>query len=233
MSTAHAGRVRRCQNPGVTQTADLSPSDQQLLRAVTDRQAITDQIHRYCRAMDRIDAELGYSVWHNGAEADYGAIFRGTGHAFIDWVCEVHRGMEFHTHRISNISIELDGDTAGSESYVMVTLRFAQRDRLMQSTSHGRYVDRWSRHNGRWAIDRREYVQDFDDLTEVTTSVVERTGRRDRHDPSYAVLAAVGDPRSGLECQSCGAPFARLWQTRDGDARLCPSCATLHGIGCP
>jgi len=34
-------------------------------------------------------------------------------------------------------------------------------------------------------------------------------------------------------CQSCGVPHARMWGTREGAARLCPTCATLHGLGCP
>ncbi|CAB4364848.1 MAG: hypothetical protein F2681_11955 [Actinobacteria bacterium] len=34
-------------------------------------------------------------------------------------------------------------------------------------------------------------------------------------------------------CMSCGGPHARMWGTRDGAARLCPTCATLHGLGCP
>ncbi len=34
-------------------------------------------------------------------------------------------------------------------------------------------------------------------------------------------------------CQSCGVPYARIWGTSDGPARLCPTCASLHGIGCP
>jgi hypothetical protein len=34
------------------------------IQALADRQAVTDQIYRYCRAMDRIDHALGYSIWH-------------------------------------------------------------------------------------------------------------------------------------------------------------------------
>lgn len=37
------------------------------------KQEITEQIYRYCRAMDRFDADLGYSVWHEEAEAIYEA----------------------------------------------------------------------------------------------------------------------------------------------------------------
>ena len=46
----------------------------------------------------------------------------------------------------------------------------------------------------------------------------------------------VAEPaRSGAEqaCLSCGSPQARVWSTPDGPARLCPPCATLHGLGCP
>ena len=46
------------------------------LQEVADRQAITDQIYRYCRAMDRIDHELGYSIWHEDAVADYGTHYQ-------------------------------------------------------------------------------------------------------------------------------------------------------------
>src|ERR1700754_4718883 len=94
-----------------------------LLQSVSDRQQITDQIYRYCRAMDRIDHELGYSIWHEDGTADYGHNFQGTGRAFIDHVCQQHAGLQQHSHQVSNIIIELDGDSAGSEAYVTATLR--------------------------------------------------------------------------------------------------------------
>ncbi|MDO8362446.1 MAG: hypothetical protein Q7V88_06080 [Actinomycetota bacterium] len=34
-------------------------------------------------------------------------------------------------------------------------------------------------------------------------------------------------------CLSCGSSQARTWGTGQGAARLCPPCATLHGLGCP
>lgn len=153
-----------------------------------DRQAITDQLHNYCRAMDRIDHDLGYAVWHEGGGADYGPIFSGTGREFIDWVCETHNGMIAHAHRIANILIRLDGATATSEAYVHATLRFERDGALRQASAFGRYLDRWSKRDGRWAIDARVYVQDFDDIRDVGTQIVTPWGRRDRMDPSYAVL---------------------------------------------
>jgi hypothetical protein len=160
-----------------------------MLQSLADRQAISELIYRYCRAMDRIDPELGYTIWHEDGEADYGeAFYRGTGRGFIDWVCGTHRTMLAHSHQVSNIIIELDGDTAGSEAYVTVALRFRDGDRLLQMTVRGRYVDRWSRRAGHWGIDKRVYLQDFDDIREVSASGVEGWGRRDREDRSYAVL---------------------------------------------
>ena len=82
------------------------------------KQEITERLNDYCRAMDRIDDELGYSVFHPDATADYGAIFSGTGHGFIDWVHQAHAAMMATNHKISNISIRVDGDSAASETYV-------------------------------------------------------------------------------------------------------------------
>lgn len=157
------------------------------LQQVADRMSITEVIYKYCRAMDRIDAELGYSVWHEDSEADYGAIFRGSGRGFIDWVCGVHRTMVSLSHRVSNVLISLEGDRAVSESSIIATLRRQDGDRLLQTMAWGRYLDHWSRRGGRWAIDRRLYLHDFDEVREITETAMPGTGRNDREDPSYRV----------------------------------------------
>jgi len=159
-----------------------------LLTGLSDRQAITDQIYRYCRAMDRIDHELGYSIWHDDGTADYGAVFQGSGRGFIDHVCAQHAGLIQHSHQVSNVIIALDGERAGSEAYVTATLRRQSGDRLMQMTVIGRYIDRWSKRAGRWAIDHRIAVLEMDEMREVTAMKHHDQARRDRSDPSYAVL---------------------------------------------
>lgn len=163
-------------------------SDANALQSTMDRQAITDLIYRYCRSMDRIDPELGYSIWHENAEVEYEGFYSGSGRGFIDHVCEQHRSLLAHSHQISNIIIELDGDVAGSESYVTGTLRVVQGDQLKQMTVWFRYLDRWSRREGRWGIDKRIAVRDFDEIRDVTAMSDAEQSRRDRSDPSYAVL---------------------------------------------
>ena len=158
---------------------------------LADHQAITDQIYRYCRAMDRIDQELGYSIWHDDGTADYGHHFQGSGRAFIDHVCAQHRQLLMHSHQISNILISINGDHAGSESYVTATLRMRRDDKLLQMTVISRYLDRWSRRGGRWAIDHRIAVMEMDEIREVTPMKAHGRATRDRTDPSYAVLQTL------------------------------------------
>ena len=159
------------------------------LQALADKQAIADVIYRYCRAMDRIDAELGYTVWHADGQADYGEeVYQGSGRGFIDFVCAQHRKTITHVHQVTNVLIEVDGDQAGSEAYVVSDLRFMHGHQLKQVTTWGRYVDQWSRREGRWAIDKRLAIRDFSEVRDASAMTLPERGRRDRTDPSYAIL---------------------------------------------
>jgi hypothetical protein len=171
-----------------------SEADQQL-RAAADRQQITDLLYRYCRAVDRIDVDLGYSVWHPDGTAQYEGFYSGSGRGLIDKVCEQHRALLCHSHQISNVIIELNGEHAASESYITATLRIQDGERLKQIMVWSRYVDRWSRRNGRWGIDKRVNIRDFDEIREVVAMSQPQWGRRDRADPSYESL---GSTRLGL-----------------------------------
>jgi SnoaL-like domain len=162
------------------------------ITAIADRLAITDQIYRYCRAMDRIDHALGYRVWHDDGIADYGPdVFQGSGRDFIDFVCRQHANTLCHSHQMSNIIIELDGDRAGSESYVTATLRIMRGEQLSQISVWSRYIDTWSKRDSRWAIDKRIAIRDFSEIRDVTAMGADVIGRRDRDDPSYGVLRGV------------------------------------------
>jgi len=67
-------------------------SDTDSARALADRAQIADLIHRYCRAVDRLDVPLGHSIWHDDAWADYGPdVYQGPGKGVIDRVCTQHQ----------------------------------------------------------------------------------------------------------------------------------------------
>src|ERR1700722_13041866 len=158
------------------------------IEALAARQQITELIYRYCRSVDRLDVPLGHSIWHEDAIADYGDVYQGDGRGVIDLICANHRKALHHSHQISNILIELDGDRAASESYVTATLRIRRGEQLMQISVWSRYVDRWSRRKGRWGLDKRIAIRDFDEVRDVVAMGDHRIARRDRSDPSYAAL---------------------------------------------
>jgi hypothetical protein len=158
------------------------------IKTLADRQAITDKIYSYCRAVDRLDVELGHSIWHEDGVADYGDIYRGSGRGVIDFICESHLQLLHHSHQISNILIALHGDKAGSESYATVNLRLSNQDKIQQITVWVRYIDEWSCRGGEWRLDRRQTIIDFDEIRDVAPMGQYAVGRRDRDDPSYRVL---------------------------------------------
>lgn len=157
---------------------------------VADRLAITDQIYRYCRSVDRLDVPLGHRVFHTDSYADFGS-YKGSGRGWIDFICQEHRKFLHHSHQVTNIVIETSGKRAGSESYVTATLRSREGTKVLQRQFWARYVDEWSCREGLWAIDKRECVIDFDSVSEVTPINEYHHSRRDTSDPSYRVLQGI------------------------------------------
>jgi hypothetical protein len=87
----------------------------------------------------------------------------------------------------------VNGDRATSEAYVTVALRTKPNEgSIADIVDRGRYLDRWSRREGRWAIDDRTFVEDFQAIYPVplneATDGSQVTGRRSPDDPSYRVL---------------------------------------------
>lgn len=156
----------------------------------SDREAIREVLARYCRALDRMDKPAAYAVWHPEGTALYHDIYEGTGRGFVDWVWEAHAAMERHSHQIAQSLISLAGDTATSETYVTVSLwTLPDADGAQQEiTGRGRYLDRWSRREGRWAIDHREHVLDMQTVRPLQRGYVNAVSRRDRGDPSFSYL---------------------------------------------
>ena len=117
---------------------------------------------RYCRGIDRMDALLTRSCWHTDGTADYGRLFKGTADGFIEWLWPVHAAMIGHVHSLSNVTVEIDGDAAATESYVHVVLRVpAPDDGQVDIVGRGRYLDAFERRDGAWAIVHRTYVSDL------------------------------------------------------------------------
>jgi hypothetical protein len=133
------------------QDDDLAPPPTLSLGVLVARQAITDRLHDYCRAMDQMDHELGYSVWHPDGQAHYDGIFEGTGREFVDWVLASHARMDGTFHQVTNVRVDVAGERATSEAYHLACNRVGPNDLVMR----GWYRDSWSCRDGEWRIDER------------------------------------------------------------------------------
>ena len=161
------------------------------LAALLARREIRDQLSRYCRALDRMDKPLAYAVWHEDGTASYLGMYEGTGRGFVDWVWKQHEPMQCHSHQITNVLAQVEGDAARSEAYVTVVLWLAPdaEGARMEIVVRGRYLDRWSRRDGRWAIDHRVHVVDTHTQRRLAPGEHGPSqSARDASDPSFALF---------------------------------------------
>jgi hypothetical protein len=175
------------------------------LRLVEDRQAIHDVIVRYCRGVDRSDPDLVLSAFHDDAiDNHFGVVlpFREA----IGTLQAARSGSPpsktTSMHNICNVLIELDGDIARCESYVIVIVRIPQDGGAIDWMHAGRYVDRFERRNGVWRIAHRTVVYDLERFDEVVPApaglsqarYLEKAvrGKRGLGDFSYEILRPAG-----------------------------------------
>lgn len=162
-----------------------TPSGAERRRA--DEVAILDAVHRYCRGVDRADADLTRSAYHADATDDHGA-FKGRAHEFADRVNAAHASRWSSTmHVVSNHTAVIDGDAADTETYVVAYLH--RLDGTHLDVVGGRYLDRFERRSGYWRIARRVYVCEWSVAWPVGDPLIDAGtyahGARDRTDPSY------------------------------------------------
>ena len=155
------------------------------LSELGDKAAIRDVLSRYCRGLDRMDKAMARGVFAPESSANYYGIYTGTGHGFIDWVWESHRSMATHSHQITNVLIELNGDSAVSEAYITVVLQQQRPSGAVEIQVRSRYLDRWSKRDGHWLIIEREHV--IDTQSEIPLQAISKSAesRRDRGDASF------------------------------------------------
>lgn len=162
-------------------------SDAAAIRQLLDKDQIRDQIYNYCRGLDRMDKPLALSVWHPDATVEMSPSgFKGSGPEWIESAWRTHERIHSHTHQMTNILINLDGAKATSETYFISSLH-AEPTATSATTRliRGRYLDRWSKRGGRWAMDHRQIIVDFSTVENATSPNGTSAGRRDRTDPSY------------------------------------------------
>jgi ketosteroid isomerase-like protein len=126
---------------------------------VKDRLEIQDVIMRHARGVDRHDADLMNSCYHEDGVAAYGGtIVEARDHS--EWSNSAHQGrFSLHLHNITTHTCEIEGDVAYAESYVIAT--FLSADQTRASMVSARYIDQLERRNGEWKIAVRRATTDI------------------------------------------------------------------------
>jgi ketosteroid isomerase-like protein len=173
-------------------------TDQADLAALLAREEIRTVIHTYCRAIDRMDGDLLRSCYHEDAIQDHGGIFLGPREPWVEETMEALEVMNATLHYVTNTIIELEGDTAYAETYVMAThdMEDEQGDRGLMIMA-GRYIDRFEKRAGKWKIARRALMVDWTQRQPLVVGLgheapngpfnewVLRMGMRSPQDPAY------------------------------------------------
>jgi hypothetical protein len=155
-----------------------------------DRIALADLVALYCRGCDRRDFDLVRSLYHDDAIDDHGAMFRGGPDAFVAWLPQAMAPWELTRHSLSNSVFAIEGDEAEGEHHVVAYHRTWPPERS-EYIVHGRYLDRYSRRNGRWRFTHRSLVFDHGEIRQVDEDGFARIGADARHgradgdDPSW------------------------------------------------
>jgi hypothetical protein len=192
------GGSHRGQLPSAIHSSDLQDkSAMDPVQRLLDKQSIAEVLYRRARAGDRSDAELAHSCYHAGATERHGE-FEGLARDFIDVVSFTHpkpgspiRGM---FHLITNILPEFgDADHAFVESYHVA---WCQMTDGTDATIGGRYLDKFERREGRWAIVHRDVIFDWSRMEPETAKYWDKypgkpflMGQRGTGDPLYTYVS--------------------------------------------
>jgi hypothetical protein len=139
------------------------------LRELLDKDEIRDVLMRYARGVDRGEAELIASCYHPDAVDDHGGIELTGSQAGPLFAGHRKASASGATgqHFMGNISIDVQGDVAYTESY-FVSYLIVDRDGAEHTRFRGaRYLDRFERRDGAWRIAYRVVVDDWDRLDRV------------------------------------------------------------------
>lgn len=170
---------------------------------VADRLQIQDLLHRWCRAVDRLDRDGMLSVFWPGAIDSHGP-YIGPVEGLVSWILERHKPIAFSSHFIGNLLIEFASpDVALVETYVRTIQQYPAeaKQQLAQLTggaageagsamdmfTSSRYMDHVERRDGEWRIARRDLIQDWKQLVDVRYAALQPhegwiLGRRDGQD---------------------------------------------------
>ncbi|WP_374346323.1 nuclear transport factor 2 family protein [Phenylobacterium sp.] len=126
------------------------------LQGLLDKQAITEVLMRYSRAVDRGDEALLRACYHDDAVEDHGGSFLGAANDYIAAILPALHSDRLMTHTVTNVLVELESPTlARSECYYLSFARYPAAEPPFETLTLARAIDRMEKRDGVWRIARR------------------------------------------------------------------------------
>ena len=137
-------------------------NDADELRELLDKNRITELLTGYLRAIDRADIDTLRACYAPGATEEHGGMYAGPAQGYIDSIeAALRHPRAVGTHTLTNILIEVDGDRARSEHYVLALTRVRVDSVVTDYLVSSRIIDDLQRIDGQWLIARRRLRFDW------------------------------------------------------------------------
>lgn len=166
-------------------------SDAAILQSLVAKDQIRDLALLYARGVDRQDAALLRSLYTHDAVDDHGSVFSGAASDYVDLLETTFAFITVGGHYVCNHLIDVVGpDRAEGEVYALgYHIIPTPEGGFTESFVGVRYLDEYSRVEGRWLFARREVIFDLDSTRPVTHAGA--TPEDPTRDRSYDVLPSV------------------------------------------
>jgi hypothetical protein len=165
----------------------------QALDAALSRDAIRQLLTGYCRGVDRGDKDLLASVFWEDSSVISGVI-NASGPEFSSGIVDfVTTNLDYCFHSIANEWIEVKGDHAVGEHYILAHVCAGGQDVM----TGGRYLDSYVRREGVWKIAARTFVADWNTSHPKSLELdgmyetLKTRGSFGKGDPVYALWASL------------------------------------------
>ena len=173
------------------QKGDKVQDLEEKLRDLLAEREIQSVLLRYCRGVDRCDTGLIADCFHEDARDDHGNWLASGCNVAEHIVALVKPGSARAMHFMGNVLIEVEGDVAFAESYLLAFRSFDRDGKSYTRTRAVRFVDRFEQRSGVWRISERVVVDDWnrvDEVVELQEGTTDfRFSRKDMEDPVYAI----------------------------------------------
>jgi hypothetical protein len=135
--------------------------DEARLTLMLDRDELHQLVNNYCRAVDRADYEALRNLYHPDATDSHGAFSTGGVEQFIAQLQAAEPYLRVSQHNITTTHFAIEGDMARGEIYCLVFHTFAGPEHDLDVIIGGRYLDKYTKHGGRWKFSQRTILADW------------------------------------------------------------------------